>query len=265
MLDGAARVKPTSSTRPRRAGHAGDRDHRPRQHLRRYDFWKQANAAGIKPIIGTEAYLTPGTRRSDRTRVRWGNGGEDDVSGSGAYTHMTLLAETTDGHAQPVPAVVARVDRGLLLQAADGPRTAAAATPRAHRDDRLRRRRGPDPAPARPVRRGRKAAADFRDIFGADNFFGEIMDHGIGIERRVIADLLRLARELDLPLVATNDLHYTHAHDAAAHAILLCVQSAPLSTIRTASSSTPTSSTSSRPAQMRQLFRDHPDAATTPC
>ena len=62
-----------------------------------FDFWSQARAAGIKPIIGTEAYLTPGTHRSDRTRVKWGNGGGDDVSGAGAYTHMTLLAENTTG------------------------------------------------------------------------------------------------------------------------------------------------------------------------
>src|SRR6185312_10222175 len=62
-----------------------------------YDFYKQATAAGVKPIIGTEAYLTPGTHRGDRTRVRWNNGGEDDVSGTGAYTHMTLLAADADG------------------------------------------------------------------------------------------------------------------------------------------------------------------------
>ena len=57
-----------------------------------YDFVKQATAAGVKPIIGMEAYVTPGTSRFDRTRVRWAEGGEADVSGGGAYTHMTLLA-----------------------------------------------------------------------------------------------------------------------------------------------------------------------------
>ena len=57
-----------------------------------YDFVRQARAAGVKPIIGMEAYVTPGTSRFDRTRVRWAGGGEDDVSGGGAYTHMTLLA-----------------------------------------------------------------------------------------------------------------------------------------------------------------------------
>ena len=71
----------------------------------------------------------------------------------------------------------------------------------------------------------REAAADFRDIFGAENYYCELMDHGLGIERRVQQDLLRLARDLGLPLVATNDLHYTRAEDAQAHAALLCVQS----------------------------------------
>ena len=62
-----------------------------------YDFYKQATAAGVKPIIGMEAYLTPNTSRYDRSRVRWASGGDDDVSGGGAFTHMTLLAETTAG------------------------------------------------------------------------------------------------------------------------------------------------------------------------
>src|SRR6476620_6627445 len=62
-----------------------------------YDFWKTATAAGIKPIIGTEAYITPGTARGDKTRVKGGNGGEEDVSGAGSYTHMTLLSETNEG------------------------------------------------------------------------------------------------------------------------------------------------------------------------
>src|SRR5579875_514885 len=62
-----------------------------------YDFYKQANAAGVKPIIGMEAYLTPNTHRTDRSRVRWAGGGDDDVSGGGAFTHMTLLAESTEG------------------------------------------------------------------------------------------------------------------------------------------------------------------------
>ena len=62
-----------------------------------YDFWSKARAEGLRPIIGMEAYATPNTPRNERKRVRWNDGGDDDVSGSGAYTHMTLLAETTEG------------------------------------------------------------------------------------------------------------------------------------------------------------------------
>ncbi len=90
-----------------------------------YDFYKKAKAAGVKPIIGTEAYVAP-EHRGHKQPVRWGTPAQrdDDVSGAGAYTHMTLLAETTRGHAQPVQAVVAGLDRGLLPPAEDGPRTA---------------------------------------------------------------------------------------------------------------------------------------------
>jgi DNA polymerase-3 subunit alpha len=65
-----------------------------------YEFWSKATKAGVKPIIGTEAYVTPGTSRFDRTRVKWGDATSspgDDVAGSGSYTHLTLLAETTEG------------------------------------------------------------------------------------------------------------------------------------------------------------------------
>ena len=96
MLDGAARVKPLIDAAVEQGMPAvAVTDHG--NVFGAFDFWRTATAAGIKPIIGTEAYLTPGTHRSDKTRVRWGNGGEDDVSGAGAYTHMTLLSSTTEG------------------------------------------------------------------------------------------------------------------------------------------------------------------------
>ena len=73
--------------------------------------------------------------------------------------------------------------------------------------------------------KARASAAEFRDIFGTENFFLELMDHGLDIETRVRDELLRLAKDLQLPMVATNDLHYTDAADADAHEVLLCVQS----------------------------------------
>jgi len=190
-----------------------------------YDFYTKAKAHGIKPIIGTEAYLTPGTSRFDRTRVRWGNGGGDDVSGGGAYTHLTMLAENTGGmhnlfrlsslasmegfYFKP------RMDRELLQHYAGG-LIATTGCPSGEVQTLLR---------LGQFDRALEAAAEFRDIFGAENYYCELMDHGLDIERRVREDLLRLAKTLELPLVATNDLHYTHQHDANSHEVLLCVQS----------------------------------------
>ena len=115
MLDGAARLDDLfARTAELGMGSIAMTDHG--NVFGAYDFWSKAKAHGVKPIIGMEAYFTPNTSRFERKRVRWNNGGDDDVSGSGAYTHMTLLAETTAGHAQPVPAVLAGVAGGLLLQ-----------------------------------------------------------------------------------------------------------------------------------------------------
>ncbi|MCD2441938.1 DNA polymerase III subunit alpha [Agromyces sp. SYSU K20354] len=225
-----------------------------------YDFWKQATDAGIKPIIGTEAYITPGTHRGDKTRVRWGSGGGDDVSGSGAYTHMTLLSESTAGmhnlfrlssrasiegyYFKP------RMDRELLSQYSDG-LIATTGCPSGEVQTRLRLGQYDEAL---------KAASDYRDIFGRDNYFVEIMDHGLGIEKRIMGDLLRLANELDLPLVATNDLHYTHAHDAKSHAALLCVQSGSTLDDPNRFKFDADEFYLKTAAEMRHVFRDHPEA-----
>ena len=190
-----------------------------------FDFYSQATAAGIKPIIGSELYVTPNTSRFDRKRVRWSNGGEDDVSGSGAYTHMTVWAENTAGmhnlfrlssrastegfYYKP------RADRELLAEYASG-LIATTGCPGGEVQTWLR---------IGDYEKARASAAEFRDIFGPGNYFLELMHHDIEVERRVRADLLRLAKDLDLPMVATNDLHYTNAADAEAHEALLCVQS----------------------------------------
>ncbi len=190
-----------------------------------FDFYKQAKARGIKPILGIEAYLTPGTSRFERRRVRWGDGGQDDVSGGGAYTHATLLAETTEGmHNLFRLASLAsiegqfykpRMDRELLSHYPAGI-IATTGCPGGEVQTLLRLGRYDE---------ARQAASDYRDIFGADSYYVELMDHELPIEQRVRADLLRLAADLDLPLLATNDLHYTRREDATGHEALLCVQS----------------------------------------
>lgn len=193
-----------------------------------YEFWKKAQGTGVKPIIGVEAYVTPGTHRTDKTRVKWGEDHQsgDDVSGSGAYTHMTLLARNNNGlhnlfrldsqaSLDQVYAKWPRIDRELLGQYGQG-LIATTGCPSGEVQTRLR---------LGQYREALQAASDFRDVFGKDYYFAELMDHGLDIERRVQKDLLRLARELGLPLVATNDLHYTTQEDAKAHSALLCVQS----------------------------------------
>src|SRR3954447_17199576 len=224
MLDGAARIDDLMAEAARQGMPAlATTDHG--YIFGAYEFWKAGQRHGVKPIIGIEAYVTPGTSRFDRTRVKFGDGGRDDVSGSGAYTHMTMLARTTGGmHNLFRLASLAslegyyfkpRMDRELLQTYAGG-LIATTGCPGGEVQTRLR---------LGQYAQARQAAADFRDIFGAENFYCELMDHGLGIERQVQQDLLRLARDLDLPLVATNDLHYTRAEDATAHAALLCVQS----------------------------------------
>ena len=105
-----------------------------------------------------------------------------------------------------------------------------------------------------------EAAAEFRDIFGAENFYCEIMDHGIDVERRAMKDLLRLAKDLGLPLVATNDLHYTRAEDAKAHAALLCVQSGSTLMDPGRFKFDADEFYLKTPAQMRHLWRELPEA-----
>ncbi|MGI8665082.1 MAG: DNA polymerase III subunit alpha, partial [Jatrophihabitans sp.] len=224
MLDGAARLKDLfAATAELGMPALAMTDHG--NVFGAYDFYKQAKLAGIRPIIGMEAYLTPNTHRGDRTRVKWNSGGEDDVSGGGAFTHMTLLAENTEGmhnlfRLSSRSSIEGffykpRADRELLNSYADG-LIATTGCPSGEIQTWLR---------IGNYEKARASAAEFRDIFGKDNFFLELMDHGLGIEGRVREGLLRLGRDLELPMVATNDLHYTRREDADAHEVLLCVQS----------------------------------------
>jgi DNA polymerase-3 subunit alpha len=183
-----------------------------------YELWSKARKRGINPIPGMEAYVSPGSRHV-RKKVPLFEGGEPEM-----YTHMTLLAETTEGmHNLFRLASLAslqgfyyrpRVDRELLAQYHEGIIATTGC---------------PTGEVPRLLQAGRfdaacQAAADFRDIFGPGNYYVEIMDHGIDIERSTRADTVRLAQRLALPYLATNDLHYTRASGAKPHDALLCVQ-----------------------------------------
>jgi DNA polymerase-3 subunit alpha len=258
MLDGAARVSDLVAEVARQEMPAiAMTDHG--NVFGAFEFYKQATKVGVKPIIGIEAYVAPESRH-EKKRVQWASGGEDDVSGGGAYTHMTILAENNQGLANlfRLSSLASlegyyykpRMDRELLSRYADG-LIATTGCPSGEIQTRLRMGN---------YREALRAASDYRDIFGAANFFLEVMDHGIDIENRVKADLLKLGKELKLPLLATNDLHYTFHEDAPAHEALLCVQSGSTLAdpkrfkfdndefyVKTA-------------AQMRELFKDIPES-----
>ncbi|MFM8894369.1 MAG: DNA polymerase III subunit alpha, partial [Actinomycetales bacterium] len=194
-----------------------------------YDFYKQATKVGIKPIIGLEGYYAP-QGRFERRPFDFGGGFEEGISeesasgrGKHSYTHMTLWAESTAGmhnlfrlsslaslegqYHKP------RFDRELLDRYGSG-LIGTTGCPSGEVNRWLQ---------AGQFDRALAAAADFRDILGTGNYFCELMDHGLQVERRFREDLLRIARTLDLPLVATNDLHYVHADDADTHDVLLCI------------------------------------------
>ena len=195
-----------------------------------YDFYSKARKHGVKPIIGIEAYLTPGTQRGERRRVRWGQGdlaeeGGNDVAGGGAYTHMTMWAESTEGmhnlfrlssrsslegyYFKP------RMDKEILAAHSKG-LIVSTGCPSGAIQTRLRLGQYDEAV---------REAAELQDIFGRDNVFLELMDHGIDIEKRVRDDLLRLGKQMGLPPIATNDSHYNNPEDAAAHDALICVAS----------------------------------------
>jgi DNA polymerase-3 subunit alpha len=190
-----------------------------------YEFYKQAKAVGVKPIIGMEAYAAPNISRFERKGVNFYDGGSDDVSARGAYTHMTLLSESTEGmhnlfrlstgawrdgfFKQP------RLDRELLAQHSRG---IIATTGCPSGEVQVHLRYGNYDA-------ARQAAADHQDIFGRDSYFLELMDHDLPLEKRVRDGLLKLAKDLRIPLLATNDSHYVDQKDAPSQEHLLCINS----------------------------------------
>ena len=177
------------------------------------DFYKEANANGIKPILGCEVYVAPNSRFDKEI-----TGGED------RYYHLVLLAENNQGYSNLMKIVSKgftegyyyrpRVDFEVLKEYHEGIIALSACL-------------------AGEVQRyiskglmeeAKKAACKYRDCFGADNYFLELQDHGMPEQATVNTALLRMSEELHIPLVATNDVHYTYAEDAIPHDILLCIQ-----------------------------------------
>ncbi|MDN4521636.1 DNA polymerase III subunit alpha [Mycolicibacterium austroafricanum] len=225
MLDGAAKVKPMLAEAQRLEMPAiGMTDHG--NMFGASEFYNAATDAGIKPIIGIEAYIAPASRFETK-RVLWGDPSQksDDVSGSGSYTHMTMVAENATGlrNLFKLSSLAsfegqlgkwARMDAEIIAEHAEGI-IATTGCPSGEVQTRLRL--GHD-------REALEAAARWREIFGPENFFLELMDHGLDIERRVREGLLDIGQKLGIPPLATNDCHYVTRDAAQNHEALLCIQ-----------------------------------------
>ncbi|MCL3860110.1 DNA polymerase III subunit alpha [Actinotalea sp. K2] len=227
MLDGAAKLDELFAE----AGRLGQHSMATTDHgflFGAFDFWSKATRAGIKPIIGVEAYVTPGTSRFDKTRVKWGEAHQksDDVSGGGSITHLTMWARNNEGlhnlfRASSLASLEGqmgkwpRMDRELLERYSPG-LIASTGCPSGEVQTRLRLGQYDEAL---------RAAGELQDIFGKDSFYVELMDHDLDIERRVQKDLLRIAQEIGAPLLATNDLHYVKREDSHSQEALLCINS----------------------------------------
>ena len=177
------------------------------------DFYKACKAEGIRPILGCEVYVAPNSRFDKEL-----TGGED------RYYHLVLLAENDTGYANLMKIVSRgftegyyykpRVDMEILREFHEGIIALSACL--AGEVARYIQKGLPEEA--------KKAAIKYRDCFGEGNYFLELQDHGLPEQRMVNTELLKISRELNIPLVATNDVHYTYADDVKPHDILLCLQ-----------------------------------------
>jgi DNA polymerase-3 subunit alpha len=229
MLDGAARVTDAVAAAAADGQPAlGITDHGNMYGV--LDFYKECNNQGIKPVIGTEAYMALETNkeRPSRRGKKVDDSGGDAEGGTKLYYHLTLLAETNSGYRNLLKLssraflegyyYKPRMDWELFEQHSDGliattgclGSVVQQALLQGNYDKALER------------------AARLQDIFGKNNLFVEMQDHEIPEQHKCNPQLLEIARTIGAPLLATNDLHYTHQHDAVSHDALLCVQTGSL-------------------------------------
>jgi DNA polymerase-3 subunit alpha len=248
LLDGAARIEapksnpgaPTIFTEAARQGMpaVAITDHGAMYGTLR--FYEAARTAGVTPIVGVEAYVAPGSR-FDR------NPGESEEK----YYHLTLLAEKLVSLAhlegfyhRP------RMDRQLLAEHAEGLICLSGCLSSEVGVQLLSGQR----------ERAIETAATHRDIFGADRYFVEVQDHGLPDQRRILADQASVAAAIGVPVVATNDLHYTLKEDAKPHDVLLCIQQQKLQSDAKRLKFDSEEFYLKSPAEMRHVFREMPDA-----
>ncbi len=229
MLDGAARVEAVvAKAKDDGQPAVGITDHGNMYGV--LDFYKAARKVGVKPIIGTEAYLAH-EHRSERPVRRGGkvddSGGEAE-GGRKLYYHLTLLAENNVGYKNLIQVASRaymegyyykpRVDWEVLAEHSEG----LIATTGCLGGHVLQALLQGD------QRLALERAGRLQEIFGKDNLFVEIQDHGIPAQKQTNPQLLEIAKRIGAPLLATNDSHYTHQHDCEAHDALLCVQTGAL-------------------------------------
>src|SRR5438132_12479 len=211
-------------------------------------FHDHARQKGVKPILGCEVYVAPGDRRA-----KTGNPGE-------TQNHLVLLAETNEGYHNLIKLVSAgytegfyykpRIDKALLAQHSKGLIGLSSclkgevAEGLSHQQER----------------KAIEAAAAYRDILGAGNFFLEMQWHGIEDQRVVINGLPAIARDLGLPLVCTNDVHYVREGDAHPHDVLLCIGTGKAFTDPKRLRYESRQFFLKTPEEMADAFKDYPDA-----
>jgi len=225
MLDGAARLKELfREVKQLGMTHVAMTDHG--NMYGAAEFHRQAKDAGVTPVIGIEAYVAP-ERRQNTSRILWGQPHQkkDDVSASGAYLHKTIWARDKEGlhnlfkltsrsYAEGWLVKWPRMDKEIIAEHAKG-LMASTGCPSGELQTRLRLGQEEEAL---------KSAAEYQDIFGKENYFLELMDHGLDIETRVRDGLLEIGKKLGIPPVVTNDSHYTKETDATSHDLLLCIQ-----------------------------------------
>jgi DNA polymerase III subunit alpha len=225
------------------------------------DFYKACREQGITPIIGTEAYMAAESRHERPVRRgKMDDTGGDAEGGQKLYYHLTLLSETIEGYRNLLKLSSAAYLEGYYYK----PRLDWELLERYHHG--LIATTGClggvvlQALLAGDVAEAERRAARLQDIFGRENLFVELQDHGIADQHRTNPQLVEIARRLDAPLLATNDSHYTHREDAVAHDALLCVQTGALlsDTNRFKFEGTEHYLKSAR--EMRHLFAELPEA-----
>jgi DNA polymerase-3 subunit alpha len=212
------------------------------------EFYKEAEKAGVKPILGCELYIAPGSMHEKKSS-----------SGKDAAFHLTVLAETNEGWANLIKLVSAahlegfyykpRVDKELLAQHAKGLIGLSGC---------LKGEISSAILDGNP-KRGRDLTAQYRDIFGKKNFFVEVHDHGMDVQREVNPHLIRWAGDLGLGLVAANDVHFLERSHHEAHDVMVCIGTGANVTDERRLRYLPELYLKT-PAEMAEIFRDHPEA-----